>query len=907
MTLPARSLSEAVTTPQGGLLVPEAFQARLITNITANLKSDARPPCLLRAPTGSGKTFVLSKVLGNVSTDHQVLWFWFVPYVTLVEQTRDAIAANAPELSGQLLSDALNQQPAPGQVLLATTSSVSRATSRRAGYDVGGGESTRSLAEFVALAKANGLEIGVVIDEAHIALDEATEFGQFIQWLDPRYLTMATATPKSQRINQFLASAGKSSFESYGVSRAEVVKALLNKAYIEAILYQLGQTTRDVADLKATVIKQAWRRNVLLKQQLADANISMEPLLLVQVENGDGAIEQAQQILMRECGVQPQAIGMHSADAPDPVMMSAIANDTSKQVLIFKQSAGTGFDAPRAAVLATTKSVNDPDFAMQYVGRVMRVAKQIRKAFTKVDDVPAELNTAYIYLANAEAQSGYQAAVNSAMAVKSRLEGETEKMVMRHTKSGAQAFTNHTTPQKPLSYAFGGTGSAGPHSEDRHAAPKDHGSQGIGADAKRPPSPRPDAQSSLFADEEPDCIITSDADTPPPPPPQSATSEEELEERLRANGIQLYRLRRDMSSAPTALKREDRSNVIDMAHITERVAKQVPISPALMKEAQLAARDRLKETERHVEMTHQTITSEKVRISINRNALAQQANAVMDRLPNVEQEDRKILVSVMARQAEPHIRDALDDADQQVTDSELKRMSRYAAHWIIRASESRLREAFFAALADYAVTVEAALLPDAMLYAADVPLPPSDKHLYGVLPPSASQLDELDQHLGFDAQRLMDIGDWQLSNGPFRTGKFDGAFALNTDERRFAEALDQADFVAWWFRNPEKKPYAVRVVRGDHNHFFYPDFVVCLSHIPGDAPVQRLVETKHDLKDAKRKALHAPPAYGPVLFLTQDGGRYHIINADGGIGDEVDLSDLSAMRERLKETFPSTH
>ena len=96
---------------------------------------------------------------------------------------------------------------------------------------------------------------------------------------------------------------------------------------------------------------------------------------------------------------------------------------------------------------------------------------------------------------------------------------------------------------------------------------------------------------------------------------------------------------------------------------------------------------------------------------------------------------------------------------------------------------------------------------------------------------------------------------------------------------------------------------AVRVVRGDHKNYFYPDFVVCLSHIPGDTPIQRLVETKHDIKDAIRKARHTPPHYGKVMFLTQDGGRYHIINQDGSIGEEVDFADLAAMREEFKRTI----
>ena len=124
---------------------------------------------------------------------------------------------------------------------------------------------------------------------------------------------------------------------------------------------------------------------------------------------------------MQHCNVPPHAIGTHSADEPDPVLMAAIANDTTKRVLIFKQSAGTGFDAPRAFVLASTKPVNDADFAMQFVGRVMRVARQVREAFPRPAEIPAELNTAFVYLGNAQAQAGFEAAVQATSAVKSQL------------------------------------------------------------------------------------------------------------------------------------------------------------------------------------------------------------------------------------------------------------------------------------------------------------------------------------------------------------------------------------------------------------------------------------------------------------------------------------------------------
>ena len=60
---------------------PEGFQATLMANISAALLRNPSPPCLLRAPTGSGKTFVLGQVLQRVGAQREVLWFWFVPFV----------------------------------------------------------------------------------------------------------------------------------------------------------------------------------------------------------------------------------------------------------------------------------------------------------------------------------------------------------------------------------------------------------------------------------------------------------------------------------------------------------------------------------------------------------------------------------------------------------------------------------------------------------------------------------------------------------------------------------------------------------------------------------------------------------------------------------------------------------
>ncbi len=162
---------------------PETFQTGLITGMTKALLRSPAPPCLLRAPTGSGKTFVLGKVLEAVSRERQVLWLWFVPFVNLVQQTEDALATNCPGVTPVMLSRGRNQHAATGQVWISTAAAVARAKDRKAGYNADASDEQNTLSETLARARAQGFQIGLVVDEAHIGLDKTTEFGQFAHWL----------------------------------------------------------------------------------------------------------------------------------------------------------------------------------------------------------------------------------------------------------------------------------------------------------------------------------------------------------------------------------------------------------------------------------------------------------------------------------------------------------------------------------------------------------------------------------------------------------------------------------------------------------------------------------------------------------------------------------------------------
>ncbi len=930
---------------QSAAIEPEAFQSAIVEGMTRALLRDSAPPCLLRAPTGSGKTFIISRVLESVSAARPTLWLWFVPFVNLVQQTEDALAANCAGLIPVMLARGRNQDARPGMVLLSTAQGVAKATDRKTGYNSNADDDTRTLAAFVARAKVQGLSIGLVVDEAHIGLDKTTEFGKFAQWLNADFLIMATATPKDERLLEFLQQAGKSAFENFAASRDEVVNARLNKRYIEAVIYDLRQSVQTVADLKRTVLRQAWKRSQRIKKQLQAAGVQLTPLLLVQVANGDKTVEEAEQDLIKLCGVHPAAIGKHSSDDPDPVLMAAIANDSSKEVLIFKQSAGTGFDAPRAFVLASTKSVNDADFAMQFIGRVMRVSRPIREAYPKPAPIPPDLDTAYVYLANADAQRGFEAAVQASSAVKSQLEGQTEKLLVRKTESGAVVLTNRETSQTPLMYDL----------------PLPDSTTATDLPAREPaPFASSGPQQSLFGNSPGeaddgykldevlfnlDAALIASTASAAPRKSETPRCEADLLELLKEKGIRAYPRHTHVRNLPLALKREQRPQMQDMSRVSEAVATRLPIQDELKRNAVRAALNRLREKEVHTELTLGARHEEEVLMITDRSALAREAIGILRNLPQVEDEDVRIIVDVLASRLRSVIEEEFEQLDEETRPpaSELKRFARDAAHWVVRREAQNIAELMQSIVAEFTTLEDAAPLPDLMVFPSELSLAASRKNIYGVMPPSEDDLARIETLLMVDEREWLADRKMLLAGGLLSIGKYDSLLKLNGEELEFARALDRADFVEWWHRNPDRKPYAVRLVRGEHQNYFHPDFVVCLSHVSSghgkdaaldnrharfplpnplpqageganerlrefkvdDEPVIRLIETKENTKDAERKARRIPKFYGKVLFLTKDQSRLRVVNDDGSLGVSVDWDDLLPVQDWLRTSKPT--
>lgn len=361
---------------------------------------------VLRAPTGSGKTAMACTVLREWPAGERVLWFWFAPFAGLVEQARATLRAEAPNIAVlDLETDRRLDAVQAGGVFVCTWSSVAAANAhaRRARTR---GDAGAALDDLIVQARAAGLRIGVVVDEAHHGFHKAKQARElFASVLAPDYALMMTATPRDRDVEAFADDTGYRIGQPgdwASVSRYDAVAAGLLKRGVRTVRFLArDDDARQLVDFEQLALRECAEAHRRLAALLADAGVPLTPLMLVQVPDGKAAQHKAAEYLAGTLGFAPAAVRIHTADEPDPDLI-ALANDPKVEVLIFKMSVALGFDAPRAFTLAALRGARDADFGVQVIGRIVRVHALLQGR----TGLPDALAYGYVFLANAESQEG---------------------------------------------------------------------------------------------------------------------------------------------------------------------------------------------------------------------------------------------------------------------------------------------------------------------------------------------------------------------------------------------------------------------------------------------------------------------------------------------------------------------
>lgn len=425
---------------------------------------------LLRSPTGSGKTLTVGRALERATgtLPRKTCWFWFTPYSGLVAQTQDALKAQCPGIRlRDLRTDRHVGLARDGDVFIATWASVASAKkdAKLARRNL---EMLPGLDLFIAALRADGWNIGTVIDEAHLnfgsGAQRAAEF--YLEVLAPDFTILVTATPKDDDLARFERAAGIGKVNRIEISRRDVVAACLNKSGIRAVHFRPDEKDARLLDMPEVALLAGWTRHVLVREALAARGVDLKPLLMVQVENeekgGPDPIARAVDFLKGQ-GVPADMIATHSSGDPDPYFHT-LAYDERKEVLVFKVSAATGFDAPRAWTLVSLRRTIDAGFGMQVLGRIMRVHPRVQHLhpYATLPARPADdsLDFGYVFLANPDASAGIVQAAHGLKTIQDGIETVTDNVRLVDFGGSRTALLNPDTgfaellepaPSSPLS------------------------------------------------------------------------------------------------------------------------------------------------------------------------------------------------------------------------------------------------------------------------------------------------------------------------------------------------------------------------------------------------------------------------------------------------------------------------
>ena len=355
-------------------------------------------PLVFKSPTGSGKTIMLAQFLRDIVSDprfqgNDVAFVWFSFSEDSYEQSKKKLFdyyGGASELDLIDLNDLSREKLHQNDVFFINWQKIKGKSkdSRKLRRE---NEQGLTFDNFINETHDAGRKIVVIIDEEHIGSDTDLAMEVVDGLIKPKITLRVSATPKY--IPTRAETAGY-----VEAKRSDVVEAGLIK---EKIIFQTEE------DLKQKAVKKLDQDEMLLelayskRKELIDLykkiGVEVNPLVLIQLPNDDQASKETsdttkQTIVLeylKRKGVKNDEIAVWLSKEKEN-LEDLEKHNSPVSFLLFKQAAATGWDCPRASVLVMFREIKNPTFAIQTVGRILRMPFGTHFA-------NPELNLGYLY------------------------------------------------------------------------------------------------------------------------------------------------------------------------------------------------------------------------------------------------------------------------------------------------------------------------------------------------------------------------------------------------------------------------------------------------------------------------------------------------------------------------------
>ena len=335
------------------------FQSVHENSLLLACKSNAK--LILQAPTGSGKTVLVTKFIDEYLEENpETIFFWFCPGAgDLQEQSRGVFEEFTSGINTGDIYDFISDSSPSGSVYFVNWDKITKSTN----IVLRDGEDKNILDKIIECRMAQK-DFFMIVDEEH--LNKAAS-DMYERELAPKHVLRISATTKSR--------------DGYveTISDEEVINAGLITSGIsinENLTIEASANDNYVDDL--LLLHMADEKRKEIQQEYDNRHLNIRPLVLIQFPNGSEewiARIKAELSRMGYTDKSGLVTSWFSGDHPDdPEELNKLNGKYA--FILFKQAIATGWDCPRAKILVKLREGTTTDFDIQTIGRIRRMPER---------------------------------------------------------------------------------------------------------------------------------------------------------------------------------------------------------------------------------------------------------------------------------------------------------------------------------------------------------------------------------------------------------------------------------------------------------------------------------------------------------------------------------------------------
>jgi len=367
--------------------------------IENSLRSSENETVIFQAPTGSGKTVMVSKLLKELvkhRKDDKTFSFVWVSVRMLHEQSKEKLENYYEDdrtLKCSYFEDLEDRRIGENEILFINWHSINK---KDINIFVRENEQDNNLNSIISNTKEDGRTIILIIDESHhtASSDKSKEL---IEIISPKIILEVSATP---HLTENIAE-----IEKVRLSEVKAEEMIKSEISVNPEFFNIKIGTKSSDEV---VIDEALKKRTELAKMYKKEGTKIIPLMLIQLpDNKAGLTSKKEEIIkiLDKKGIteKNRKLSIWLSEDKSDTLPNIEKNNNEVEVLIFKQAIALGWDCPRASILVIFRESKSFTFTIQTIGRIMRMP-ELRYYLKE-----PELNKGFIYtnLPNIEITEDY--------------------------------------------------------------------------------------------------------------------------------------------------------------------------------------------------------------------------------------------------------------------------------------------------------------------------------------------------------------------------------------------------------------------------------------------------------------------------------------------------------------------